>query len=186
MILASESPRRKELLESAGLTFRVIKSEYNEEKITDLNPAERVKKIAFGKANAIYKKGYKNNTIIAADTIVYQNPIFFGKPKNEKDIYKILSSLSNNYHEVYTGVCIFHKRKLYLFYDMTTVYFKEITKNDIKEYIKTGEPYGKAGAYAIQGYAKKFVNYIDGDINTVLGLPLSKVLGELRKIGAIS
>ena len=184
IILASGSKKRKEILEELNLDFSVCVSSFNELSVCDLNPDERVKKIAFGKASAIYDKN-KDATIIAADTLVYFNNKFYGKPKDELDAFKMLKKFSNNYHFVYTGVCIIHNRKIYIFSDSSRVFFKNLSDSEIKNYIKTGEAMGRAGSYEIQGVAKEFVNFLDGDIYSVSGLPKDRVYKMLKEIGAI-
>lgn len=184
IILASNSIKRKEILKELNLDFSVIVSSFDELSVTDLNPDERVKKIAFGKACKVYDEN-KDATIIAADTLVYFNNKFYGKPKDEKDAFKMLKSFSNNFHEVYTGVCIIHDRKMHIFSDRSKVYFKNLSDEKINEYIKSGESLGRAGSYEIQGKAKEFLNFLDGDIYSVSGLPKEKVYKKLIEIGAV-
>ena len=189
IILASNSPRRKELLEKHGIEFSVTVSKADEN-IKDYNSAsDFAVKASLAKAEAVLNKIKANKDflkndyiIIAADTVVTLNNIIYGKPKNKDDAFKILSELSGKTHYVITGVTIIknikkeNNLKTYTFFDKTEITFKNISFKEIDEYIKTGEPFDKAGAYAIQGKAAKFVESINGDFENVVGLPVYKVL----------
>ena len=189
IILASNSPRRKELLEKHGIEFSVTVSKADEN-IKDYNSAsDFAVKASLAKAEAVLNKIKANKDflkndyiIIAADTVVTLNNIIYGKPKNKDDAFKILSELSGKTHYVITGVTIIknikkeNNLKTYTFFDKTEIKFKNISFKEIDEYIKTGEPFDKAGAYAIQGKAAKFVESINGDFENVVGLPVYKVL----------
>lgn len=189
IILASNSPRRKELLEKYGIEFSVTVSKADEN-IKEYNSAsDFAVKASLAKAEAVLNKIKANKDflkndyiIIAADTVVTLNNIIYGKPKNKDDAFKILSELSGKTHYVITGVTIIknikkeNNLKTYTFFDKTEIKFKNISFKEIDEYIKTGEPFDKAGAYAIQGKAAKFVESINGDFENVVGLPVYKVL----------
>lgn len=189
IILASNSPRRKELLEKHGIEFSVTVSKADEN-IKEYNSAsDFAVKASLAKAEAVLNKIKANKDflkndyiIIAADTVVTLNNIIYGKPKNKDDAFKILSELSGKTHYVITGVTIIknikkeNNLKTYTFFDKTEIKFKNISFKEIDEYIKTGEPFDKAGAYAIQGKAAKFVESINGDFENVVGLPVYKVL----------
>lgn len=184
IILASSSPRRVELLKKLNKEFIIISPDFDESKERHPIPSERVKRLALGKANWVYKnKANKDDLILAADTIVYCNKKVFNKPTDRQDAYQMLKKLSNNVHEVYTGICIIYKDKLYLDYAVTKVYFKELTDKEINDYLDTKEPYDKAGAYAIQGIAKKFINFIDGSLDNVVGLPTELIKEYFIKLG---
>lgn len=179
IILASSSPRRKELLENAGIDFIVDASSIDEKMDETLPLLNRLKQLAKDKATPIHNK-YPQDIVIGADTIVYYDSIVIGKPKDENDARRILNMLSQHKHTVYTAVAIYIKDKLYSFVDQTDVYFCNVS-DMLDEYIQSQEWQGKAGAYAIQGKADCFVDHIDGDINTVIGLPIEKVIHILKE-----
>jgi len=178
IILASSSPRRKELLEREGIDFIIDASSIDEVMDETLTIPDRIMKLATDKATPIHQK-YTNDIIIGADTIVYFNNTIIGKAKDEQDARFILSSLSNQKHSVYTGVAIYIKNELYTFVDQTDVYFKDITSL-IDEYIKSNDWVGKAGAYGIQGKADVFVDHIVGDKDNVIGLPVTRIIQFLK------
>lgn len=179
-ILASMSPRRKELLTEMGLTFTVCPADIDENiGITD--PEMLVKQLALLKAGHIAEKHTGENVvIIAADTVVaYKNEIL-GKPKDEADAKRMLRLLSGNTHTVYTGYCCADAKTGHTVAkcEACHVRFRDISDDEIDEYVKSGEPMDKAGSYGIQGGASAFVDGIDGDFSCVVGLP-KKALGEL-------
>lgn len=188
IILASASPRRRELLEQLGLKFDIVVSN-EDEKNADKNlpPEAYTSELALLKACAVGKKlaemNRKNCIVIAADTIVYYNGEILGKPNNDEDARKMLKMLSNNTHEVYTGVCVMRMSDAYTVSKSikTTVKFKTITDEMIERYIRTQEPADKAGAYGIQGRGAVFVEEIKGDYFNVVGLPLSALYDILKK-----
>lgn len=179
IILASSSPRRKELLERRGLNFRVEAPLIDEILDETLPIDKRIEKLALDKATKIHKD-YNSDVVIAGDTVVCLDSQIIGKPKDEQDARQILSQLSGKRHMVYTGVAIYCQDDCIHFVDGTAVYFKTLDEKMINEYIKTGEWQGKAGAYAIQGVASQFVERIDGNIDTVIGLPVDLVIGVLK------
>jgi len=183
IILASGSPRRKELLERASIDFIIDASSIDETLDESLPLKQRLQKLAIDKALPIHHK-YPNDIVIAADTIVYFQNQIIGKAKNEKEARFILNSLSNKKHSVYTSVAIYFQDELETFIDQTDVYFKDIHLL-IDSYIASGEWKGKAGAYGIQGSADCFVDHIEGDIDNVIGLPLKKVVDILKKRSCI-
>ena len=179
-ILASMSPRRKELLSEMGLSFTVCPADIDENiGITD--PEMLVKQLALLKAGHIAEKHSGENVIIiAADTVVaYKNEIL-GKPKNESDAKRMLKLLSGNTHTVYTGYCCADAKTglTVARCEACHVRFREISDEEIDSYVQSGEPMDKAGSYGIQGGASAFVDGIDGDFSCVVGLP-KKALGEL-------
>lgn len=186
-ILASQSPRRKELLQNVGLEFEVIVSEADESTVSDkdTSPPLYVQELALIKAAATAKKVLKNKKaiIIAADTIVTLDGAILGKPKDEKDAERMLVSLSGRRHEVYTGYCVMRIKDGYTVCNRvkTDVYFKNLTLEKIRAYIKTNEPSDKAGAYGIQGIGGLLVEKIDGDYANVVGLPVSALADTLEK-----
>lgn len=189
-ILASASPRRKELLCQAGLEFEVDPA-CKEERTDCEKPEEAVADLAEKKAAEIaekYKNGAKPALIIGADTAVAVKGGMLGKPKDEKDAYRMLSMLQGTSHKVYTGVCLLlcggGKNVRRSFYEETEVTMHPMSEEEIRRYIATGEPFDKAGGYAIQGRCAVFVKEIRGDYNNVVGLPLARIYQELKKAGA--
>ena len=180
IILASASPRRKELLNQLGIDFIVDASSIDEVLDLNLELEERLMKLAADKAYPIHQK-YPNDIVIGADTIVYYNGEIIGKAKDEEDAKRILTMLSSNRHSVYTAVAVYNKDQLISFVDKTDVYFKDISSM-IQDYIDSSQWKGKAGAYGIQDGAKVFVDHIDGDLNNVIGLPLYRVKEVLENL----
>lgn len=199
IILASASPRRKELLEQIGISFDICPAK-GEEIITREIPHEVVEELASQKAKEVagMVKTYEISheelmtpqdiMVIGADTIVaYENQIL-GKPKDEADAFRMLSMLAGNTHSVYTGVSIVlmgtsGKAGELTFYEKTDVSMRQMEEKEIRRYIATGEPMDKAGAYAIQGKCAIYIDKIDGDYNNVVGLPVAAIYRELKKLG---
>jgi septum formation protein len=185
-ILASASPRRKELLETAGYTIEVLPSEV-EEVITSKNPKEIVMSLALQKANDVVKKVEKENEflVIGADTIVVLEDKILGKPSSRENASEMLSSLQGKNHEVYTGVALLYSRQGIIetlnFAEKAEVFMYPMTETEIKEYVASGEPDDKAGAYAIQGKAMKYVERICGDYQTIVGLPVARIYQEIKR-----
>jgi len=179
IILASASPRRKELLEKAGIDFIVDASSIDEIMDEKLPIEERISKLAVDKARPIHEK-YPYDIVIGADTIVYHDQKIIGKAKNKQEAACILRSLSNDKHSVYTGVAVFIQNRLVFFCEKTDVYFKDIN-DKIEDYLLSDEWIGKAGAYAIQGIANQFVDYVDGDLENVIGLPVTSLVELFKK-----
>ena len=180
MILASGSPRRKEILELADLDFDIMPS--NAQEITTKTaPNEVVMELASIKAKDIYEKSEKQSMIVGADTVVAYQGQILGKPTDEADAKRMLTMLSGQTHEVYTGVCVIEDEKIKTFYEETKVTFYEISDEQINHYIKTGEPMDKAGSYGIQGKAAVFIKGIEGDYYNVVGFPIARFLQEITK-----
>ena len=174
IILASNSPRRKELLEQAGIAFEV-KSADVEEVTSKTLPQDVVMDLSLLKAKAIADEN-PGRKIVAADTVVAYDNQILGKPKDEEDAFYMLKMLSGKTHHVYTGVTIIDETgKCNSFFECTAVSMYENSDELIREYISTGEPMDKAGAYGIQGRGAVLVKEISGDYNNVVGLPLAKV-----------
>jgi len=185
IILASQSPRRKQLLEWAEINFDIIVRETDESFPQNLSVEEVAIHIARNKAFAVQHELDDSKIIIAADTIVVIENEIIGKPKDREDAIKILSKLSGNKHSVITGVVIAHKEKEIAFADITNVWFHHLTKEQIEFYIDKYKPYDKAGAYAIQEWIGVVgIKKIDGDFYNVMGLPVSRVVNELRSFGS--
>ena len=181
IILASQSPRRKELLQLAEIDFEVIVSETDESFPPNLTFEETAIFIAKQKAIAVAKSN-NNRTILAADTIVICNNKILGKPKDRNDAIAMLTELSNNTHQVITAVCILKNEIEHSFADVTTVTFHTLTQELITHYLDTYKPYDKAGAYGIQDWIGAVgIKKIEGDFYNVMGLPVSRV-AELLKV----
>lgn len=184
IILASQSPRRKELLTLAEIPFEVIISDTDESFPPELDFAEAAMHIAANKAVAVNEKIGGNKIILAADTIVICNNKIIGKPTDRDNAIEILQTLSGNIHTVITGVCIItDKKERILFSDATSVSFHELSRKQIEYYIDKYKPYDKAGAYAIQEWIGAVgIKKIDGDFYNVMGLPVSRVVPILHKL----
>ena len=181
IILASASPRRRQLLKDAKINFETVKSSYIENNSPDLPPVDFVLKHAIGKAKAVLSK-YKEGIILGADTIVVLGQEIIGKPKDNHDAKNILKKLSGKTHQVITGfVLIDAKTKKMVSKAVTTsVLFKKISDADIMYYLEAGEHMDKAGAYAYQGEAKKFIEKVQGSETNIIGLPMEEFLKELK------
>ena len=182
IILASGSPRRKELLGLMGIPFEVVS--LNTDESCDGDPSERVCLLAQRKAEDAQKL-YPDRLILAADTLVARSGQVLGKPSSFEEAVKMLLSLSNGWHEVYTGVCIKDSisGRISIAYDRTQVRFSTLDEQTASAYVKTGEPMDKAGAYAIQGRGGVFVEEIRGSSSNVIGLPMALVRKMLQEFG---
>ena len=181
IILASQSPRRKELLELAGIEHRVIVSQVDEILDEDLDVAGQVQDLAIQKACAVAEL-FPQETIIGADTIVVFGGKILGKPKNEEDAFNMLKSLSGKTHQVITGLAVITKDKVYKTVSVNDVTFYDLSDEEIYKYIETNEPMDKAGSYAIQGIASRYIKSINGDYFAIMGLPVSKLYHILKDI----
>lgn len=181
IILASASPRRKEILENTKLKFDIIKSDIDEIILEKEAPIQAVMRLAFEKSMDIASKN-ENDLIIAADTVVVLDENILGKPKDKEEAYNMIRSLSGRTHEVITGISLVNLglSKKIIDYVVSTVKFKELSDEDIKDYIHTNESLDKAGAYGIQGYGAMLVEKIEGDYFNIVGLPIS-ILSDLLK-----
>ena len=186
IILASQSPRRKELLELANISFDVIVSETDESYPLELSPEKISEHIAINKALAVKRIKGDDQPIVSADTIVVHQNKIIGKPKDKEDALKILSNLSGEKHSVITGVCILYKEQEIIFSDTTEVVFHEITQAQINFYVDTYKPFDKAGAYAIQEWIGAVgIKSINGDFYNVMGLPISRVIKSLQNLNCL-
>ncbi len=190
IILASQSPRRSQLLQSAEIPFEVIVSASDESYPTNLAPFEIAQHIACNKALAVQHKIYQGKTngndytIIAADTIVVLGNEIIGKPADRVEAINSLSILSGKIHSVITGVCILSGEKKKVFFEKTSVEFFPLTRAQIEHYVDIYKPYDKAGAYAIQEWiGVTGIKSIQGDFYNVMGLPVSRVAKELQTLG---
>ena len=179
IILASGSPRRKELLTMLGIDFDVIVANIDEQIDHNNDLVDEIKKLSFQKADAVFQD-HQDNIVIGSDTIVYIDNEILGKPKTIKQAKEMLHKLSNRTHQVVTAVTIMSKEKIDTFASITDVTFYELNDDEINEYVETVEPLDKAGAYAIQGKGSEFVKSINGDYYTVVGLPIAEVYRHLK------
>ena len=185
IILASASPRRKQLLEWADISFEIMVADTDESYSNSLSKEDIAIHIATNKALAVKEKIKKevNALIIAADTIVVLNKEIIGKPANSEEAHSILTKLSGQTHHVITGVCILSENKTIQFSEITEVQFHPINRSQIEYYVDNYKPYDKAGAYAIQEWiGVTAVKSIKGDFYNVMGLPVSRVVMEVNKL----
>lgn len=182
IVLASNSPRRKELLHQIFDEFDVIKSNFNENEVKEKEPEKLVQILSLKKAEEVfYRIQNKENElfVIGGDTLVYFDKEILGKPKDEKDVFNTLKKLQGNKNDVYSAFTIIFKKdnktikETYL--SKSTVTMKSMTDEEIKRYIKTGEPMDKAGSYAVQGIGSKFIEKIEGSYSSVVGLDIEKL-----------
>lgn len=184
IILASTSPRRKELLGQIGLKdYRILSPDVEEVLDEMLPPAQLVEGLSRQKALAVRGRVDEDDVIIAADTVVSLEGEVLGKPADEMDAFKMLSALSGNRHQVYTGLTVIRGEQVVTEHEMTTVTFRELDPEEIEHYIATGEPMDKAGAYGIQGIGALLVSGIDGDYFNVMGLPVYRLGRILARFG---
>lgn len=182
--LASKSPRREKLLKQLGIKFKTQSLDFDENISDGENPIRTVKRLALHKSDYAVKV-IKKGIIITADTIVVLDKKIIGKPINKKDAYQILSNLSGRTHTVYTGFAIRNTKdnKFIIDYEKTKVTFRKLTKKEIIDYIRTGSPMDKAGAYGIQDdFGAVFVKRIEGCYYNVVGLPLPKIYTSLLNV----
>ena len=186
IILASASPRRREVLEKIGLRFDIIPSDADENISKEMPCGEYVTALAKLKGESVRdglkKKGedLSETLIISCDTVVYYDKMIIGKPKSDLDAKLTLGMLSDSWHSVYSGLCLILGDTEMCEYARTDVKFAEISERDIEKYVETGEPKGKAGSYAIQGKAAAFVEKIDGDYYNVVGFPLPTFIKMMK------
>ncbi|AKI96541.1 nucleoside triphosphate pyrophosphatase [Kosmotoga pacifica] len=185
IILASTSPRRRELIKLFGVPFSVIPPNDVDEDLSPISLTEDLKKVATKKAKSVLSKITKidEKVIIGADTVVVLKGEILLKPKDTYEAYRHLKRLSGVLHEVYTGVGIVTKNEEFSFVEITKVKFRELDDVTIHKYIATGIPMDKAGAYGIQDYGALFVESIIGDFYNVMGLPIGRIWQELRDRG---
>ncbi len=182
LILASSSPRRKELLENLHLSFMTVSSDADESFPSEWTPAQIVTELSLRKARSV-AHDYPNSFVIGSDTVVAIENHVLGKPQNREEAYSMLKSLSGKTHSVFTGVAIVSPENETAFYEKTDVVFWELSDEEINWYLDTGEPFDKAGAYGIQGFGSLLVKRIEGDYFAVVGLPVARTIRELTKAG---
>lgn len=181
IILASQSPRRRALLKGMGLEFTVSAPEVDESAYEGLHVRELVKILSLIKAEAV--AAGPEDIVIAADTVVVEDGVILGKPKNEAQAVEMLTALSGRQHEVFTGVTVKQNGRSVTEMETTMVAFRTLTPEEIRRYVRTGEPMDKAGAYGIQGYGAMLVEGIRGDYPNVVGLPVQRLYRMLRGFG---
>ena len=185
LILASASSRRAEILRDAGIPFSVLSSAVDETVIPGETPQELVRRLALAKAELVAARAVGPAIVIAADTIVALESAILGKPRTSDDARQMLEKLSGRTHSVVTGVALIRlpdaERREFI--ETTQVHFTSIGKDEIERYLATGEPFDKAGAYAIQGLGGRFIPRIDGCYFNVVGLPLARLCKELTELG---
>jgi septum formation protein len=188
LILASASPRRAEILRNAGLLFEIRKTGVDESRLADEPPGDYVRRLAVAKAlsaAAEYRELDGEALVLGADTVVVVDADILGKPASQDDARTMLRRLSGRVHEVHTGVALLRipgtERRVVE--EITRVHFASLTEQEIEGYIATGEPFDKAGAYAVQGIGGRYVTRIEGCYFNVMGLPLAKLWPFLRELG---
>ena len=190
IILASGSPRRKELLLQIGIVPEIIVS-HVEEKITSDVPAEGVMSLAEQKAVDVAKEMPEGTVILGSDTVVAADGKILGKPKSHEEAYEMIRRLAGRSHQVYTGVCLVKKGPegeadtVVSFYDETDMNVSPMTEKEIREYADSEEPMDKAGSYAVQGFFARYIDGLKGSYANVMGLPVHLVYQELKKLGAL-
>ncbi len=183
IILASGSPRRKQLLEMLGLSFTVLPAQGEEHPPEHAEPDRLVMALASAKAREVAASADGDDLIIAADTIVWFDGRPFGKPRSPEHAAQMLRTLSGQTHEVYTGVCVLRGGRELCEAERSAVRFRPVSEEEIRRYVDSGEPMDKAGAYAAQGRGAVFVRGIEGDFFNVMGLPLCRLDAMLKQQG---
>jgi septum formation protein len=181
LVLASQSPRRRELLAKAGFSFLVRPVEVDESWRPGEDAAAHVQRLAREKARAAWLD--PEETVLGADTVVVVDGEILGKPANAEDAAAMLRRLSGRSHEVFTGVCLLRGSVELTEFEATRVYFAPLSEQEVQEYVASSEPMDKAGAYAVQGLASKFVVRIEGCYFNVVGLPVARVYRMLKQLG---
>ena len=183
VILASKSPRRKEILENLGLNFDVIVADADE-RSDECDPKRRVAELAAikGRAVLLTLTDAADTLIIASDTLVYAEGEFLGKPKDKDDARRMISLLSGKAHSVVSGLYLYYNGTEVLDAEETRVLFDEMTEDEIERYVRSDEPYDKAGGYAVQGLASLYIRGLDGDYFNVVGLPVNLLYRRLKQI----
>lgn len=182
LVLASRSPRRRALLETFSLPFEIEPAHVHESWSSDDPPQAIVETLAYDKANAVHANR-RDAIVLGADTVVAYGDTILGKPSNEEEARATLHMLSGAEHAVYTGVALVSSERTVTFHEKTRVFFRELSDAEIDAYIRTGEPFDKAGSYGIQVIGSLFVSRIQGDYTNVVGLPVPKTMHELKAFG---
>lgn len=183
IILASGSPRRRQLLEQLGLSFTVQSSDVDESVAPGLSPAAMVEQLSLRKGQAVAGSVGPDSLVLAADTVVALGDAILGKPRDRAEALSMLTSLSGKTHQVYTGVTLLGGGRRVTEHETTAVTFRSLSREEIGAYVDTGEPMDKAGAYGIQGYGALLVERLEGDYFNVMGLPLCRLGRMLAAFG---
>jgi septum formation protein len=182
LILASQSPRRSELLRRLGLQFQVVPADIDESYVDHEMPADHAERLAREKAITV-ARGNPDALVVGSDTIVILDNDVLGKPRDEREAVQMLLRLSGREHEVFTGVAVVHGERVESELERVRVRFRALDRRECEEYVATGEPLDKAGAYGIQGFGSAIVEQIRGDYFAVMGLPVTRTLELLRRHG---
>ena len=185
VILASKSPRRKELMDLLGIEYEIMVSEVDETLEEGLTLEEQSKKLGYIKAKEVFEKTNGDRIVIGSDTLVIKDGMVFGKPKDKQDAVNMLNIIKNDKHQVITSVAILvqngDKYEEYIDCDIVDVYVADMSEEEIEEWIETGNAYDKAGAYAIQLEFVKHIEKIEGNYSSMVGLPINKVYQVIKK-----
>ncbi len=188
IILASASPRRKEILERFGFKPEVIVAHFDEHQLHDDDPHELVKKLSYGKATTVRDRAAAGDIIIGSDTIVVVDGVIYGKPQDPEEAFRMIKSFAGRAHEVCTGVTVIYCGKAVdkseTFCEITHVHVTNMSDDQIREYVATGEPMDKAGAYGIQGKFGRYIDRIDGDVYAVMGLAGARTCEAMDRLTA--
>ena len=186
IILASKSPRRKELMDLLGFDYEIIESGVDETLESGLSIEEQSKKLAYIKAKNVFDKTSGDRIVIGSDTLVVKDGKLYGKPKNRQDAIDMINNIKNDKHQVCTSLAVLvqknGKYEEYLDCDIVDIYVSDISKEEIEEWLDTGHAWDKAAAYAIQLEFAKFIEKIDGNYSSVVGLPIHKLYNILKNI----
>jgi septum formation protein len=185
LILASTSPRRAQILRDAGVVFSIVSSAVDETPIPGEAPSDLVRRLANAKADLVAARSVGPAIVVAADTVVVLEGQILGKPRSTDDARHMLEKLSGRTHSVVTGVSLIRlpDAEQRAFVEITLVHFDRLSANEITRYLATDEPHDKAGAYAIQGHAGRYIPRIEGCYYNVVGLPLARLVSELHGLG---
>ena len=185
VILASKSPRRKELMDFLGIDYEIKVSEVDETLEEGLSIEEQSKRLGYIKAKAVFDQTTGDRIVIGSDTLVVKDNIIFGKPKDRQDAINMVNTIKNDKHQVITSIAVLvqegNEYKEYIDYDIADVYISDMSQEEIEEWIDSGKAYDKAGAYAIQLDFMKFLEKVDGNYGTVIGLPIHKLYRILKQ-----
>ena len=185
VILASKSPRRKELMDFLGINYEIKVSEVDETLEEGLTIEEQSKRLGYIKAKAVFDQTTGDRIVIGSDTLVVKDNVIFGKPKDKQDAINMVNTIKNDKHQVITSIAVLvqegNEYKEYIDYDIADVYISDMSQEEIEEWIDSGKAYDKAGAYAIQLDFMKFLEKLDGNYATVIGLPIHKLYRIMKQ-----
>lgn len=185
LILASASPRRQQILQDMGIAFCTVPSQYREDNRRKMDPEALVMMQAAGKAREVWERTEGKYPVLGADTLVVLDGSILGKPRDREDALRMLHALSGRTHQVMTGVALMTGRGMKQTVCATEVGFRKLSEQEIRDYVDSGEPMDKAGAYGIQGGARRFAETVRGELSNVIGLPRKAVLSMLKEEGGL-